>query len=249
MRKPRSRLRKAAPSHEEEILYGAHAVTAALRNPARKLRRLYAAQPVRGDISALAAKRRVPLEPLAARRGANSIAHQGVMLVCAPLPQPDLAKLMRGARCLVALDQLTDGRNVGAVLRSAAYFGADGVLVPQRRSAQSSGALAKAASGALEAVPLVSVPNLAHTLHRLRAAGWHVLGLEARAEQSLSASPPKTRLVCVLGSEDKGLTSAVRQECDIVQRLGSAASAAIPSLNVSAAAAIVLHTLLAERTP
>ena len=249
MRKTRPRAQKPSrAAHDAEILYGAHAVKAALKNPARKLRHLYTAAPLRGEMLALAEKRHVAVAPLAARRFAPNIAHQGLVLLCAPLPQPRLESLMQTASLLLALDSLTDGRNVGAVLRSAAYFGAGGVLLPQRRSAQSSGALAKAASGALESVPLLSVPNLSHALSQLRRAGWRVLGLEAQAAQSLAARPSKnTRLVCVLGAEDKGLTPAVKAQCQELRRLGDAsASAAMPSLNVAAAAAIALHVLCGQ---
>ena len=147
----------------------------------------------------------------------------------------------RRAQILVALDQVTDPQNVGAVFRSAAAFGAVGVLLQARHAPPETGALARAASGGLEHVPRVEATNLARTLDRLRDAGWWVLGLAEEAADHIGDWEPASRVVLVLGAEGTGLRRLTRERCDQLVRLPTAP--AMPSLNVSNAAAVALYAL------
>lgn len=239
----------------ERWLYGHHAVAAALANPARTIRRLLATAAghatlathlTGGGAAALAATPPVDRTQLEAVLPPGAV-HQGVALLADPLPEIDLSDLLQRAPAqalLLLLDRVTDPQNVGAVLRSAAAFGALGVVQPDRQAAPVTGALAKAASGALEVVPLVTVGNLARTLHQVQQAGFFCLGLDGAAATALDAAPAADRTGLVLGAEGSGLRRLTRDRCDMLVRLPTRPP--ITSLNVSAAAAVALF---ARRVP
>lgn len=247
-RDPRSRRPPPAPAaHDSVIIYGTHAVEAALRNPARKRLRLLATENAERRLaeairaSGMTAQRTAPAD-LDHRLGADTV-HQGVLLECMPLPDGDLEDLA-AARLIVVLDQVTDPHNLGAILRSAAAFGADALVVTARHSPPLSGALAKAASGALEHVPVVRVPNLARALARLGTLGFERIGLSGDAADTLESLPLQGRIALVLGAEGKGLRRLTRESCDRLCRLTT--SGALASLNVAAAAAIALHVVATQ---
>ncbi|MEO3430543.1 RNA methyltransferase [Pelagibius sp. CAU 1746] len=182
--------------------------------------------------------------------------HQGLALRTAPLDQPALEDVLapgfppgaeNGAnppprRVIVLLDQVTDPHNVGAVLRSAAAFGALAVVSLDKGAPEESGTLAKSASGALEAVPYISVVNLARSLDLLKAAGFWCLGLAGEAGQTLAESRPGEAIALVLGAEGPGLRRLTRERCDLLVKLPTRPP--IDSLNVSNAAAVALYELL-----
>jgi len=238
-------------------LYGRHPVAAALANAERRWRRLAvlpgqadearelvaaARAPRRGDGEAI---RVLDAAALAALLPEGAV-HQGLALEVEPLEAGDLDDVLRAAAgsaraVIVVLDQVSDPQNVGAVLRAAAAFGARGVVVAAHGAPAATGALAKAASGALELVPLLAEVNLARALDRLKEAGFWCCGLDERAPQTLAEVDPGPRVALVLGAEGSGLRRLVRERCDYLARLPT--SAAMPSLNVSAAAAVALYAL------
>jgi len=177
--------------------------------------------------------------------------HQGLALAAEPLPAADFKSILATAatpgtpQIVVALDQVTDPHNVGAILRSAAAFGALAVIVPEHGAPSVTGALAKAASGALEEVPLLRVANLSRALEKLKDAGFWSLGLDEEAEQTIAALDLPARVALVLGAEGSGLRRLTREHCDFLARLPT--RSAMASLNVSNAAAIALYAL-SQRT-
>lgn len=234
-------------------LYGTHAVLAALANPERKCRRLLATpEAQRQHQAALAAGRRQP--EAASREEIDAVlppgaVHQGLALLAEPLPAPSLEDVMQAAEgreraAVMILDQVTDPQNVGAVVRSAAAFGALAVIVPDRHAPEETGALAKAASGALERMPLVRVVNLARALDDLKEAGFWCAGLAADAPATLAAARLSGKIALVLGSEGEGLRRLTRERCDLLVRLPM--TGAVESLNVSNAAAVALYELARE---
>jgi 23S rRNA (guanosine2251-2'-O)-methyltransferase len=245
------------PSGAGVWLYGRHAVTAALANPGRRWRRLAILAGHQEEAAALInAARAAPHGSGAAlsvldQSGFAAIlprhaVHQGLALEVEPLPEPDLDDVLQSGpasgRCIiVVLDQLSDPQNVGAVLRSAAAFGALAVVIPAHGAPPPTGALAKAASGALESVPLVRVVNLARALDRLKGAGFWICGLDKTAPQPLAQLDVDERVAIVLGSEGGGIRRLVRERCDFRVRLPT--RPAQPTLNVSNAAAVALYEL------
>jgi 23S rRNA (guanosine2251-2'-O)-methyltransferase len=167
-----------------------------------------------------------------------------VALLSEPLREPALEDIVAEAgerALLVLLDRVSDPHNVGAVLRSAAVFGAQAVVVPEYGAPEITGALAKAASGAVEHVPLVRVVNLARAMDALKEAGFWCVGLDEEAERGLAGASPGGRVALALGAEGAGLRRLTRERCDLLARLP--ARGAIKSLNVSNAAAVALYEL------
>jgi 23S rRNA (guanosine2251-2'-O)-methyltransferase len=243
----------------EHWVYGRHAVAAALANPERNWRRLAALAGHEAEGRALVASAR------AVRRGdggpmrvldrdafaallPEGAVHQGLALEVEPLAGRGLDDVLRqasatsGRSVIVALDQVSDPHNVGAILRSTAAFGGLAVVVAEHGGAPVTGALAKAASGALERVPLVKVVNLARALDRLKDGGFWICGLDETAAPILAALDLGPRVAIVLGGEGGGMRRLVREHCDYLARLPTLP--AQPSLNVSNAAAIALYELV-----
>jgi 23S rRNA (guanosine2251-2'-O)-methyltransferase len=172
----------------------------------------------------------------------RDIAHQGVALLADPLSPPSLQSVLERPGPLIVLDQVTDPRNVGAIMRSAAAFAAAGVITQDRNAPEETGALAKAASGALESMPLLRAVNIARTLIALKAANCWVVGLDAGGKAPLSGPAlADRRIVLVLGAEGDGLRRLTRETCDELAALTM--PGAMESLNVSAAAAVALYEL------
>ena len=168
--------------------------------------------------------------------------HQGVVIEVEPLEDRWLGDVGAEAgdrALLLVLDQVTDPHNVGAILRSAAAFGAAGIVTQDRHSPPESGALAKAASGALERVPWVRVVNLARALEEIAEAGFWRIGLAGDADTNLDQALGPQKVALVLGAEGPGLRHNTREHCDALARLPI--SDAIESLNVSNAAAVALY--------
>ena len=249
------RRRPESPQKPDSLwLFGTHAVAAAVDNPRRQLLRLLAtgeaAARLEARLGALAQggaprlerAERGDIEPLLP----PGAVHQGVALLTRPLPAVHIEEIARrGGTPLIVLDRASDPRNVGAVMRSTAALGGAAVIVPKRHAPEESGTLAKAASGALERVPLVRAANLARTLGDLKEAGYWCIGLDAGAERTLADTDAGGNIVLVLGSEGGGLRRLTRQTCDTLARLPMTESAG--SLNLSVAAAIALYELARQR--
>ena len=166
--------------------------------------------------------------------------HQGYALLAAPLASAALEEIGDPARgVILMLDQVTDPQNIGTILRSAAAFGARGVVLQDRRAPPLSGVLAKAAAGAVDVVPVAREVNLSRALERLGALGWRSVGLDGEAEQALDQALGGEAIVLVLGSEGEGLRRLVAEHCDTTARIPLASG--FESLNVAAAAAVALY--------
>ncbi len=240
---PRPPRRALAPA-SADWLWGWHAVSAALANPMRGApRRLVATAERASELSTRFPDLHSPeiLEGAGiAQLLPSGAAHQGVAIRAAPIEPYALADLARPAHgFLVMLDQVTDPQNVGAVFRSAAAFGARGVILQDRHAPPFTGALAKAAAGALDAVPHARVVNLARALDELERLGWRAVGLAGEAAEPLDAILDQRPTVLVLGSEGEGLRRLVGEHCDALARIPMPGG--FESLNVAAAAAIALY--------
>ncbi len=222
-------------------IYGFHAVVAALAAPRRELIRLYATEAAAERLAAQIAARGVEVklasnDEIAARLPRDAV-HQGVLLEAKPLQPIDVSELPEKGLVIV-LDQVTDPHNVGAILRTSAAFAVDALVTTERHSPEFAGALAKAASGGLEHVPICTVTNLARALEAIGDLGYWRVGLDSEASAVLGAEPLARPLALVLGAEGKGLRRLTREKCDVLTRLEL--PGAIKSLNVSNACAIAL---------
>lgn len=234
-------------------LYGIHAVAAALANPARAIGRLLTTDNAENRLADAIAKRsakpqRVTPRDLDRLLGADAV-HQGALLETEDLEEPtleELAERCAAAGPLLVLDQVTDPHNVGAILRSAAVLGTGGLVMTRRHSPPLSGALAKAASGGLEIVPVALVGNLARALEELGELGVRRIGLDGEGETTIDAAGLSGAVALVLGAEGKGLRRLTRESCDVLARVPSAGDFA--SLNVSNAAAVSLYAAAQARS-
>jgi 23S rRNA (guanosine2251-2'-O)-methyltransferase len=234
-------------------LHGLHAVAAALANPRRRPRRLFLTQDAEAALEAQLPKPwRIPAERVERNRFQTFLAedavHQGAALLTEPLqPVPLEEALAASPGPVLLLDQVTDPRNVGAILRSAAAFGAACVVMQDRNAAPETGALARAASGALELVPIAREVNLSRAIVALQKAGFWVLGLAGEGKRTLAEAVPRDRRTAlVLGAEDSGIRRLQRETCDELVRLPMARG--VESLNVAAAAAVALYEIAREAT-
>jgi len=241
----------AARTDGPTLIFGIHAVEAALANEQRTIGKLFLTDNAERRLQEVLKARglaheRVLPKDLDRRLGPDTV-HQGALIETEPLAEPALELLAEQAagRPLIVLDQVTDPHNVGAILRSAAVFGASGLMMTRRHSPPLDGTLAKSASGALEHVPIVLVQNLARALAELKALFFTVIGLDGEAPERLEELTWPERSALVLGAEGKGLRQLTRESCDRLCRI--ATDGPIASLNVSNAAAIALHAAATRR--
>lgn len=260
---------------QSELIYGFHPVLAALGNPARRKQRLMLTKEAKKSLtneaaadSALAGDAALAKQADGATGGiAEALAtshvvarseidaalpkgavHQGFLLQCAPLSAIDLEECCApdgGNMPVVLLDQVSDPHNVGAILRSAAAFGARAVIIPERHSPNATGVLAKSASGALESVPLIRVTNLVRAMGQLKDMGYWLTGLDSGADMTLGNDTLKQPVALVLGAEGSGLRRLTRENCDSLAAIKLAGS--MHSLNVSNAAAVALYQLMLNK--
>lgn len=227
-------------------LWGRHPVEAALKNPNRQHRKLWATregiETLDGELPPDFPVEYADVQDLA-RLVAKDAPHQGLVLECDALEGPFLDEVATAdpARPIVVLDQVTDPHNVGAILRSAAAFGAAAIVTQDRHAPPEGGVLAKSASGALETVPWVRVVNLARALDELAQAGYWRIGLAGEAEPTLAQTLTTGPIALVLGAEGEGMRHNISQHCDALARLPITSD--IESLNVSNAAAISLYAV------
>lgn len=227
-------------------LWGRHAVEAALKNPDRQHRKLWATREgvdsLDGELPSDFAVEWAQAADLA-RLVARDAPHQGLVLECEPLDDVFLDDVLDGnpARPVVVLDQVTDPHNVGAIMRSAAAFDACCIVTQDRHAPPESGTLAKSASGALEVLPWVRVVNLARALEEIAEAGYWRIGLDGAAKSTLAEALPTGPVALVLGAEGDGMRHNIAQHCDAVAKLPI--SEAMESLNVSNAAAVALYAV------
>lgn len=238
----------AREGFDHVVLYGWHPVSQALANRERRLHRLLATENALARLQAERGEVRIAPElvrpsAINALLGPDAV-HQGLYLEADPLPAPALDALP-GDALLLALDQVTDPHNVGAIVRTAAAFGVTAIVTTARHSPNATGVMAKSASGGLEHVPLVVVRNLAQALIELGERGFTRIGLDSEAETTLDAVGPARPAVIVLGAEGKGLRQRSRECCDVLARIDF--SGEIRSLNVSNAAAVTLYALTRRR--
>jgi 23S rRNA (guanosine2251-2'-O)-methyltransferase len=242
---PQNRFRSRSPAErrpESLWIYGMHPVLAALANPRRKVLRMLATPNALTRLGEAGAT--LPMAPeettpkLLDRLLGGEAVHQGLAIEVAPLPPMRLGDLT-DARLVVVLDQLTDPHNVGAILRSSVAFGADAVITTGRHAPAETGVLAKAASGALDGIPLVEVQNLARALEEIGLMGFTRVGLDSEADAPIEDAITGARIALVLGAEGKGLRRLTRDTCDRLARL--TVPGTIASLNVSNAAVLALY--------
>lgn len=227
-------------------LWGRHAVEAALKNPDRQHRKLWATREgvasLDGELPADFPVEYADVQDLA-RLVAKDTPHQGLVLECAALEDRFLDEVLDGdpARPIIVLDQVTDPHNVGAIMRSAVAFNAAALVTQDRHAPPEGGVIAKSASGALETLPWIRVVNLARAMEEMAEAGYWRIGLTGHTETTFAEALPTGPVAIVLGAEGEGMRQNIEAHCDALAKLPI--SNEIESLNVSNAAAIALYAV------
>ena len=239
---------KYDPDTGPVYLYGIHTVRAALDNPRRGKKALLLTPNAKLRLEEMGPLGKVPVSETNPKEldrllGGEAV-HQGAALEVDPVGRFGLDDVVP-LKLVVVLDQVTDPHNVGAILRTSCAFGADAVIVTSRYAPRETGVMAKAASGALDLVPLIEVRNLGDTLEELKKRGLRVLGFDSEAPAPLKPRTDAAPTAIVLGAEGKGLRQRTRELCDEMVRLEMPGP--IKSLNVSNAAAIALFAVTAGR--
>jgi len=246
------------PTRDGILLWGLHAARAAWLNPKRRILKLWITEAgfASFEKTLTEAKQKGLTRPEPKRIERHELdqltppgsVHQGIVLDATPLPEPLLHEVVAGDTppdLVIALDQVTDPHNVGAIARSAAAFGAGAVIMTERNAPGLTGVLAKSASGAIEHVPLVHVVNLARAIEDLQKAGYWCVGLAEEGQKDLSEIDLSGRTALFLGAEGEGLRQLTRKKCDELARLPTGGS--IGSLNVSNAAAVALYEVRRQK--
>lgn len=224
------------------FLYGMHVCLAALKNPERVVEKIFVTNAALADNLPIG---RVKVEVLDKKvldaKLPGGAVHQGIALQVQPLPLYDISDLrfIEGNVCVVLLDQVSDPHNVGAIIRSAAVFGARCIIVPERCAPKETGVLAKSASGALETVPMCVVKNLSQAIKTLQEFGFWTVGFAETGSQTLNQIDLKGKIALILGAEGDGMRRLTKEMCDFFVRLPTTES--FSTLNVSNAAAIALY--------
>jgi 23S rRNA (guanosine2251-2'-O)-methyltransferase len=242
---------------ETEYVYGRRAVLEALRSSAERVNKLFIAEGTRGrtitEIRELARQKKIVTNTLP-RRGLERYVpggdHQGVIVSVAPVDYADADDLIRPYHAgkpalLLLLDEITDPQNLGAILRSADAVGADGVIIPRRRSVGLTPVVAKHSAGASRYVRVARVTNIATTIDYLKENGIQTVGMAGDADGTLYEVDLTLPTGIVIGSEGAGLRPLVRRKCDLTARIPMHGK--IASLNASVAAAVVLYEALRQR--
>ncbi len=245
----RPRLEVVQKRQDRHWIYGIHAVKAALANRRRIVHRLVATADALQEIETEVARRADLKRDIIGPEGFKSLlppdaVHQNLALdvsALGPVPLEPFLAATQATSTLLLLDQVTDPRNFGAILRSAVAFDVAAVVVPERHSAELGGVAAKAASGALDMMPIVQVVNLSRAFEQLKAAGFWIIGLDADAPQTLRSYARPARSAIVLGSEGRGLRRLVAERCDLL--VSMPINSRIESLNVAVAAGVALYEL------
>lgn len=236
------------PTSKNLVLYGRHAVVSALQNPQRKIEKLVCSPENAAEFS-----RKYPQITVVSadkkeidRLLPADAVHQGLALFCSPLEGLSVEELCAEAdnkdkAVVLILDQVTDPQNIGAIIRSCAAFGALALIVQDKNSPQESGAMAKAAAGTMEFVPVVRVTNLVRAIEMLKQHGFWTVGMDGYAETTIDKMDKSGKWAVIMGSEGAGMRRLVEESCDLTVRLPI--SEKVESLNVSTAAAITLYEL------
>ena len=241
--------RKDISHDDDSIIYGLHAVIAALQNPVRKCQKLTVTKNALNEIlqqveiSPNLEVQEVSPDQINKKLKPGTV-HQGALLITAPLPEVSLKTVIATGKPIIVLDQVTDPRNIGAIIRAATVFGAGGLVMTRHNSPASGGALAKTASGALEKMPLVRVANIARCLESLSEAGYLTCGLDEEGAKWLGDIPRDRPIACVMGAEGKGLRRLTKENCAQLVRLTASDASSFATLNVATATAVALYEII-----
>lgn len=241
-------LHKKSSFGKNILIYGKHAVISALRNPARKHKNLYITkdlwQEIENQINSANFNLVITNKQSIAELAPKNSVHQNILLETSPVKNLDLEDLIdisikKNNSCVLILDQVQDPHNVGAIIRSAAAFSVDAVIIPENNSPKENNTIVKCSAGAIDTIPLIYVTNIANSIKQLQKAGYWVTGLDGAGTNEIGPAVFNLKTVLVMGSEEKGIRKLVRENCDYLAKINISEN--VESLNVASAASIALY--------
>lgn len=238
---------KKLDSRNHYYIYGKHPVFSAINNPERHIENILCTQGIFETNKKLISSKpyKIVNNDVLSKLLKNQ-AHQGIAAKVKPIFSYDLGDInIQKPKCIIAiLDQITDPQNIGAIIRSAAAFEIDAIILPLDNSPNKNGTIAKAACGTLELTKIVKVTNLSSCINYLKQHGFWVIGFAGEANDYFSDKLISDKIALVFGSEDKGMRRLVQENCDYLAKIPI--SGKVESLNVSNAASIVFHSLYSK---
>ena len=231
-------------------IWGLHASIAALKNENRNIKNIFCTQLVfdnyiNDKVKITNAIRIVKINDLNALLE-NKTTHQGIIIETKPLNYPRFDDVINGNSIMMALDQVTDPQNVGAIIRSFNFFGGENLLITKDNSAEINGSLAKSASGALESVNIIKVTNLSMALKKMKKKGFTIIGLDENSDVMLYNAKDynNEKKVLIMGSEGKGLRRLTKENCDLLVSIPNNNDSDFNTLNVSVSSALALYEFM-----
>ena len=231
-------------------IWGLHASIAALKNENRNIKNIFCTQLVfdnyiNDKVKITNAIRIVKINDLNALLE-NKTTHQGIIIETKPLNYPRFDDVINSNNIMMALDQLTDPQNVGAIIRTFNFFGGENILITKDHSAEINGSLAKSASGALESVNIIKVTNLSMALKKMKKKGFTIIGLDENSDVMLHNIKDNNneKKVLIMGSEGKGLRRLTKENCDFLVSIANNNNSDFNTLNVSVSSALALYEFM-----
>lgn len=240
-------------SENQNLLYGRHAVIAAINNPNRKIHKIYCSKDNLEELRAACLKNNLPANIISVLEKKEldkllprDAVHQGFAMQCQELENFSLDEICQMAdkvlNChILILDQVTDPQNIGAIIRSCVAFDTLALILQDKNSPAETGSMAKASVGTIEALPICRVTNLSRAIEKLKANGFWIVGLDGYATSYIEDIDKSGKIALIMGSEGKGMRRLVEENCDTTVKLPI--SSKVESLNVSTAAAIALYEI------
>ena len=231
-------------------IWGLHASLEAISNQNRIIKKIFCSQRIFDNVLSMNLVPEIQINILK-KQDLDSILedktiHQGIIIETKPLTYPSFDSILEKENLIIALDQVTDPQNVGAIIRSVKFFGGKTILITKDHSAEINGALAKSASGALEYIDIIKVTNLSMSLSNLKKKGFIIIGLDENSDVLLNNlnNYKNSKIVLVFGSEGKGLRRLTKERCDLLISISNNNDGNFTTLNVSTAAAVTLYELM-----
>ena len=231
-------------------IWGLHASIAALRNENRNIKNIFCTQLVfdkyiNGKVKINSSIRILKINDLNTLLE-NKTTHQGIIIETKPLNYPGFDDVINSNNIIMALDQVTDPQNVGAIIRTFNFFGGENLLITKDHSAEINGSLAKSASGALESVNIIKITNLSMVLKKMKKKGFTIIGLDENSNVMLHTIKDynNEKKVLIMGSEGKGLRRLTKENCDFLVSIANNNNSDFNTLNVSVSSALALYEFM-----
>lgn len=242
--------------NKKYIIYGRHSSLNIIQNPRRRIEKIICTKGslkflhekiASLDLQKVSLVERDEIEKILQKNGYKNALHQDLIVFTQKLIQPEIHEIINSSKLLVLLDELQDSQNIGAIMRSAALFNADGIVSTLHKSPEENSHIIKASCGAFEEIPFIKVVNLSQTVELLKKHNYWVIGMTCKGAEDLSSICNKfskdERVAVVIGNEERGIRQGVERHCDFLAKIPINTKRGVDSLNAASAASIFLYEI------